>query len=282
MVGCRSLTSRPGLRTTRSKYSSAPVLICGLLIIAASPLFSAVKIQLRHGHPVVDCVYVNGHGPYRFMIDTGTEVNLIETKLARSIGLAATFRSELASAAGVTAVPGGEGFNVSLDSVRSDGQDFLFMDLGAIRDLWPDIQGVLGQMFLSQFDYTLDLRGKSLEFGKFDRTGTRAQFKNVHGRGVVSTSLGDLILDSGVARLVLFGVEPEVRSLYKSELRTLTGSQKIGEASSKRLVIEGRNIWRGDAVAIPHPAESGADGLLPLNLFKMIYVCNSEGYLVFE
>lgn len=45
-------------------------LICSL-IIAAGPLFGAVKMQVRDGHPIVDGVYVNGNGPYRFLVDTG-------------------------------------------------------------------------------------------------------------------------------------------------------------------------------------------------------------------
>jgi hypothetical protein len=57
------------------------LLICSF-IIAAVPALSEVKMQVRDGHPIVDGVYVNGHGPYRFLVDTGTNVNLIETDLA--------------------------------------------------------------------------------------------------------------------------------------------------------------------------------------------------------
>lgn len=98
----------------------------------------------------------------------------------------------------------------------------------------------------------------------------------------VSTSLGDLVLDSGAARLVLFGVEPDIALGGKNVLRTVAGSQEIGIVSSKALIIEGRTFWRGDAVAIPKRAEQGVDGLLPLSLFKAIYVFNSEGYVVFD
>lgn len=45
------------------------------------PLFGGVRMQLRGGHPIVDGVYVNGNGPYRFFVDTGTSVNLIEANL---------------------------------------------------------------------------------------------------------------------------------------------------------------------------------------------------------
>jgi hypothetical protein len=51
--------------------------------------------------------------------------------------------------------------------------------------------------------------------------------------------------------------------------------------SGKPLIIEGRKISRGDAVAIPNRTP-GVDGLLPLSLFKAIYFCNSQRYVVFD
>jgi hypothetical protein len=250
--------------------------------IAAGPLFGGVRIQVREGRPVVDGIYVNGHGPYRFLIDTGTNVNLIETGLARKIGMNATFRTHLASSAGKIETPGSDGNEVVLDLVQSEGQKFLFSGLEAIHNSSPDIQGVLGQWFLAQFDYTLDLRGKRLEFGKQDRGGTRTRFEMINARLVVSTSLGHLALDSGSGRLVLFGVKPDFGSDRAGELRTVSGAQQVGTVSSTRLIIEGRRIWSGNAVAMPGRTEPGVAGLLPTSFFKVIYVCNSEGYVVFE
>jgi hypothetical protein len=53
----------------------------------------------------------------------------------------------------------------------------------------------LGEWCLSRFDYTLDLPGKRLEFGKQDHSGTRIPYKIVNARPLFSTSLGDLALD---------------------------------------------------------------------------------------
>jgi hypothetical protein len=64
-------------------------------------------------------------------------------------------------------------------------------------------------------------------------------------------------------------------------VRTVTGSQAAGKVS-KSLTVEGRTFWRSDAVAMPGSGEHGVAGLLPLGMFKSIYVCNSEGFIVFE
>jgi hypothetical protein len=272
--------SAPQTAPMRHTNHNIQFLICSL-IIGAVPLFGEVKMQVRDGHPVVDGVYVNGHGPYRFLVDTGTNVDLIETSLAQSIGLTATYWTELASSTGVTVVPGSKEIEVSLDSVKTERQEFLFMRL-PFHDRWPDIQGTLGQAFLWQLDYTLDLRGKRLVFGKPDSTGTRVPFRMINGRMAVSTNAGELVLDSGAERLVLFGVKPDPGFTDQGEMRTSTGSGKIGMVSGRLLTIAGRKIRRGDAVAIPNRNEPEIDGLMPLSLFKTIYVCNSENYVVFE
>jgi hypothetical protein len=186
----------------------------------------------------------------------------------------------VASSAGKTPLPGSDENKVELSSVKAKDQKFLFSGLDAIHDLLPDVQGLLRQWFLSGFDYLLDIHSKRLEFGKQDRNGTRARFTMPNGRTALSTSLGYLVMDSGAGRLVLFGVDPDRRN--HGYVPTFAGSQRIGLPSS-RLVIEGRNIWHGDAITIPNrAAEPGVAGLMPLSLFKTIYVCNSEGYVVFE
>lgn len=228
---------------------------------------------------MVDNVFVNGHGPYRFIVDTGTNVNLIDSALARAIDMKAAFRVELISAVGASALPGSDTNEISLGSVHADKQQFLFTDLREMRQNFPEVKGVLGQLFLGRFDYRIDLRGKRLQFGTQNPTGKRTTFTVRSGRTSVTTSLGDLVLDSGTDRLVLFGVEPgrDSGDYYKS----VTGSRFVGTVSSN-LAIEGRSLWHGDAVALPNRAEPGVAGLMPVSLFRAVYVSNSEGFVVFE
>jgi predicted aspartyl protease len=250
--------------------------------LASSPAQRATHLQVKDGLPIVDRVYVNGHGPYRFLVDTGTNSNLVDPELARSIGMNETFQAELTSAAGNICTAGNDGNTVALDNARAQDQRFLFSNLAAIRYFSRDIQGVLGQWFLSRFDYLLDLRRKRLEFGKQAPKGPRAQIKTINDLPVLSTNLGDLILDSGSARVVLFGVEPSIAVGSKRKWRTVAGSLEAGMSFDRELIVGRRTIWRGDAVAIPGQEEPGLAGLVPLSLFKAIYVCNSEGYIIFK
>jgi hypothetical protein len=252
--------------------------LTGLLVIG--PAGGAVKLQVIEGRPVVGGVYVNGHGPYCFLLDTGTTLNHLDPKLAHSIGLEPTFRTGLLTSTGVISAPGAGGIVVALDSVRADDQTFLFAGVEVVRHLAPDVEGVLGEAFLSQFDYLLDLRGKRIEFGKREPgpTQIRAPLRMTEGRPMVSTNLGVLVLDSGTHWVTLFGVEA---ASVTHELITMSGTLKLGTVA-RRLEIGGRTFWRGDAIAVPQSAEAVAGGLLPVSLFKAVYVCNSEGYVIFD
>ncbi len=255
-------------------------MLSALIAMLRGPAGAAVKIRLFDGRPVVSVVYLNHHGPYRFLVDTGTTMNHLDPRLAKSIGLRPTFRTELLTSIGTTSIRGAGGIEVVLGPVRADAQTFLFGGLDNIRRSFPDVQGVLGQEFLSRFDYLLDLRGRRLEFGTPERAPmeNRVPFQSVAGRPAVSTSLGSLVLDSGAAGVILFGGRAVALT---HEMFTMTGSLRVGTISGT-LVIDGRTFWRGNAVVLPRADKAGAEGLLPLSLFKAVYVCNSEGYLVFH
>jgi hypothetical protein len=252
--------------------------ICSLLV-AAGPLLGSVKLEVREGCPIVDGVYVNGHGPYRFLLDTGTQLNHLDPKLAKSIGLKGSLRVEVISSFAVAQAPAAEGIEIALESVKAGGQKMVFSDLAVVHRLGFDIKGVLGQEFLSRFDYLLDLRAKRIEFSKQDRAGTRAEFQTIHGQPAVLTSLGRLLLDSGTAWVVLFGVEAAPGT---NDILTLAGSSKAGSVPRKPLIIEGRTIRYDELVAVPGGNEAGVAGLLPVSLFKSVYICNSEGYVVLD
>jgi len=253
--------------------------VLAILSSGLSPLRAAVKLLLRDGRPVADGIYVNGHGPFRFLIDTGSNINLIQDDLAANIGMASGFTVEMASAAGKTSLAGSDSNQIVLDTASATGQRFLFSSLKVIHRQSPDVQGVLGQWFLSGFDYSLDLKARRLDFGPQIVSGTRIVFRNVNARPVFTTSLGELALDSGQPILVLFGTAPP---LANYRLLTLAGAQTVGAIEGKRLTIQGKAYGSGQALAVPARPEDGVDGLMPISLFQSIYICNSRGFAVFR
>ena len=259
---------------------AARLLVC-FLGASTFSLSGMVKIHLLEGRPTVNGVYINGQGPYRFLIDTGANTNLIAAGLAANIGVKATFRTRFASVSGEKAALGSQGNAITLDSAQAIGQEFLLIDTGSSRVFSGDVQGLLSQAFLARFDYRLDLERKWLSFGEQAPAGTRSAFQSINGRPAVSTSLGRLVLDSGAAAVVIGGAKIAPASGARAELRSAAGPQTV-TLRSARLVLEGRTIWKGNAVALPQRLDPGVDGLLPIRFFRSVYVCNSGGYIVWE
>src|ERR1700685_4434566 len=96
---------------------------------ALPPLDGSIRLNTIAGIPVVDGVFLSGHGPYRFLLDTGAQTNQVEASIARKIGLATTFQVKMATAAGVIPVDGGRVAEVSLGSASASSQEFLFTTL---------------------------------------------------------------------------------------------------------------------------------------------------------
>jgi hypothetical protein len=239
-----------------------------------------IELLLIGPHPVVDCVLLNGQGPFRFLIDTGAQANMLDPKVAQSAGLRSSSEARMVSAAGAATVAAADDLEVALGSVKADHQHFLFGGMETIRRLIPGIQGVIGQDFLSHFDYLLDFQNRRLKFGKAERAGTRVKIQTVHGVPALSTSLGLLLLDSGAPQLMLFGRNTGERF---EKLGLVTGSVDTTPGIFEPLVIEGRTIRYPKAVITPSSIKNvEAAGLLPTNLFKAVYVCNSGAYAVLD
>ncbi len=141
----------------------------------------------------MDGVYVNGHGALPgSLLDTGTVLNHLDPKLAKSIGLKASLRVEVISAFAVAQAPAAEGIEIALESAKAGGQRIVFSGPGD-RSPPPGVRhkGNPGAgSFCRRFDYLLDFRAKRLEFSKLDRTGTRAELQTIHGQPALSTKPG--------------------------------------------------------------------------------------------
>jgi hypothetical protein len=249
------------------------------LIAAAqtTELGAVVPLEVRDGRPVVK-VCVNGHGPFRFLLDTGSTLNQLDPRIAASIGLVPSFHTRLTSSTGVIEVSGSEGNDLQLGPTSGDQQIVLLNSADGLHQIASDIQGVLGQIFLSRFDYLLDMRTKQLVLGASAPAGTKMMFTIVAGRPVIPTSLGALVLDSGAHVLTRFGV----RGFEDGrQMATAAGTAGVSTIPST-LTIGGRTFWRGEAIAVPQSTETDVQGLLPIASFKKIYVSNSAGYLILD
>jgi len=247
---------------------------------ALPPLDGSIRLNTISGIPVVDGVFLNGHGPYRFVLDTGAQTNQVDESVARKIGLTTTFQVKMATAAGVIPVDGGRTAEVSLGSASASNQEFLFTSLDGAHVLSTEIKGVLGQEFLAHFDYLLDFAKHRLVFGEPAPEGGRwVGFETIDSCPVIETSEGKLVLDSGANSTILYRSSPP--SADGSMIRTASGTAPVSTIQGLRLKIAGREYHPANAASIPRALLKG-DGLLPASLFRAIYISNSSKYVILD
>ena len=203
----------------------------------------------------------------------------MEASLARKLGLAPSFQVALDTRLGLTRAPGGRVAEVTLGSATATNQEFLFTSMEAVHALSPGIQGVLGQEFLSHFDYLLDFRGRRLIFGAAVPDGARIPVRMIDGRMALTTSYGDLVLDSGAETLVLF--RTPVSSTPGGTIRTSSGVRAVSMVQEAIVRVGAKSYRPVMAASADNPA-APEDGLLPASLLSSIFVSNSGRYVIAE
>ena len=234
----------------------------------------AVQLQMLSGLPVATAVYINGQGPFRFLVDTCSQTNALDLGLARKLGIQPKSELELQTPAGVTRARAATVSAVRLGSAERTFQEFLLTDHSRYGNL--NVQGILGQGFLRHFDYLIDLKQRQLTFGAPSPSGERTSFSSISGCMVLRTSLGGLMLDSGTDSLLLFRLSAQRRM---SAVTSANGSYEVAVDYAPSLRIGTRNYYPREALF--HPVKDPpAAGLLPVSLFHAVYVSNSGGYVV--
>jgi predicted aspartyl protease len=277
------------------------LLLCrpGVCIFADQPdaRRSPIRFKLERNFLITVPVFVNGAGPFDFMLDTGTNTTILHPEFARQLGLRPIDRLLLVTVAGSRAVPRSRLERLTLGPRTVTGVEVLWTDLGEIRALAPRICGVLGQNFLSRFNYLIDYAGRRIEFEEGDELervlrGARLTLETDEDQALVVAQPATpgrkalrFALDSGTTTLVLFA--PAVERLAPD---IVSDGGPFGRAATiagaSRLVM-GRlgHLRLGSEVLTDLPAALVTaarveDGLLPLSLFRAVYFNHRVGFVI--
>lgn len=241
------------------------------------PADGSLKISVLSGRPVADGIFLNGQGPFRFLIDTGAQTNQVDAAIAGKLRLKPTFRAEIATVTGSAMVSGGRLAQVTLGPASATDQEFLFTTLDSIHTLSSSIQGVLGQEFLARFDYLLDFAGRRIVFNAAEpEGGSRTALNMVGGRPAIESDRGTLVLDSGTEVAILFAA---ATGKSGAQVLTASGSSAAISAMSNFKFQSGGHSWSTSAASVPQTSAEEA-GVVPASLFRAVYVSNSGKYVV--
>lgn len=277
---------------------------------SASPAAATASVVPFDAMPegqIVVPLYVDGTGPWRFLIDTGSSRSAISEALAAKIGMPLVAQTAMTTGSGTSMRPVARLTNLTVGCARAQALLAPTLSAAELRRLGSGVVGVLGQDFLSRFSFTIDYRSNLLiwEFGEGDGQDThgsqggqtrqvRLPLREADGRFLVDLPMPmrtSLVPASAADSMVLFSSAGTTRLLANTapdigSLLPVEGQNAARLVRLKHLQIGAAVLW--DVPAMVLVGMNGTedvpegDGLLPLSLFARVTFNPRLGYLELE
>ena len=274
---------------------------------------ASVTPRLVRDALIVIPVRINQAGPFDFMVDTGSQVTVIDPSLASELNLKAQGRVGLVSVVNFAQASATVLDTLEADSHVIEKSPAIVQDLRPIQAADPHIRGVLGESFLAHFDLFVDyghkllcldetsamrdsVRGERISFIRPQHPEDELPFLERLVDSVRLSGTGKqpilLQLDSGSDGPILYpgSDQPEVQALVQSA--TLQGANTT-DAQRAFAVLPTQTMQIGNrilthvslvtpvAVAKNLPRQR-EDGLLPTVLFQRVLISGRGHFVVFD
>ena len=256
-----------------------------------------VRFHLRDKYLMIVDATVNDSGPFKFLVDTGTSRTVIDPSLARQLRVPVTGEVSLT---GILHQRQDKLIRIEtlrLGGLSSSGLTAVVDRLARQKMLAPGIRGVLGEDFLSRFDFLINYKERWLRFGGPPPAGERCRFEAIGQHDGSPTTNRLLIwtnlMDAGGARVLLqLDTGAKVPELFPTSHDSLSSGQWEGTMAvsdgadevtidSNTALKIGSTVVRGlDVVQSRRSLTFDADGLLPAAIFRTIYISHSGGFVI--
>jgi Aspartyl protease len=272
---------------------------------------ASLPFRFVNRHQIVLAVSINHTGPYNFLLDSGTQITMIDPSLAAALHLDTQGAAVIA----------GEGFRQSASFAQLDlveagshavaNQKVLVYDLQNLHSADLHMQGILGEDFLEHFDMLIDNAHRLLCLD--NSAAIRAEVKGPHipliataepedgvaqpSLLIIAASLSDgmrparLLLDSGAQAPILYNTSQYMVLQFSHNVplrgRGLDGEQRIFSALPPQVVkIGSLQLFRVPffmLAGIQKDARAkGFDGVLPTGLFRRVFIDHADHFAVLE
>ncbi len=116
----------------------------------------AVPFHSINRHEMVIGVTINHSGPYAFLLDTGTQVTVVDQALAAELNLRSTGKADVAGVSfrGAAILAKLETLEVGEHMVSDQG--VLVYDMSSVQNAGFGVRGLLGDDFLSRYDVLIN------------------------------------------------------------------------------------------------------------------------------
>lgn len=256
-----------------------------------------IRFRLLHDTLVVVSVKAGHQGPFDFILDTGAPATVIDRSLADKLALSGSGKSVQVSFAGRQTMVKSSISTIALGEAQVENQRVLIEDLSGLRKIDNRILGIVGQEFLSHFNYLLDYRKRSIQMERGNEIrdaieGSPIPMERRQNQLIIEaqtnsnhTGVLRLVVDSGATFLVLMpGVARQLGfpTLENRWEQTANDSVAVHAGVVPLLTIGEERLNKIRAVVSAKPTTIFRDGLLPTVLFQAVYFNNREGFLMFN
>jgi predicted aspartyl protease len=257
-----------------------PVLVTMSVIPAAAADRSrtgGVPLSIDGKGGVMVEVQVNDAGPFRFLIDTGAARSVVADDLAAAVGAPAVAKTAVVTSGGSDTRLVVRLDSIRLSSVKVDAVLAPVVPAPQLARLGRGVRGLLGQDFLSAFNYTLDYRRARLTWDEALSCGGRdaVRMQPSEGRFTMLLHTGDgramqVVPDSG-AEVPVFFRDFGLGSASAAAMVTGLGAgiRAVVRSTLPELRVGGVTLRDLDAYLVERP-DAGADAVLPLHGFSSV------------
>jgi hypothetical protein len=256
-----------------------------------------LPFRLVHNTIVIVSLTANGEGPFDFVLDTGTDTTLVDPLLAARLSLPVAGKIRLNSLGGSKTVTSTVLQRLTAGPAQVQNLQVLIQDLSEARKIDPLITGIVGQNFLSHFNYLLDYQAHSIQFELSTEIRTAIEGDSVlidtnGNRMIVVATVQSsdrarlrLTLDSGASAVIFVGQPSQVTGLRENKVGMGTDAGFRALAGRVNLLTVGSAQFRDVQVLLCREPDYWGqieDGVLPTALFRALYVNNKEGFVIFN
>jgi hypothetical protein len=266
---------------------------------------ASLPFHVVNRQQIVVPVSINHEGPYTFLVDTGNQMTMLDTSLAKELHLSTSGSVQVNGTGYVDTATFAEVERIEAGSSSLAGQRVVVYNLHNLG-----VQGVLGVDFLGHFDMLIDYAHKVLcldESGQMKGSVKGQQVPLVQGdSGADRSGVGHSMI---VSVRVKDGMRPVRMKLDSGAvtgcLYDPSGYMDMGVGSDKRVIGSGTNgNLRSFSTMKPQTVKVGSveveqvaflsvaggrrdgrapafDGLLPTGLFRWVFVSQREQVAVF-
>lgn len=272
----------------RSCRSLRLVLVAGVLCVSAATAGATDRsrvspFDLHDGGDIVVRVTLNGNGPFRFLLDTGSSRSAVSASVANALMLVPLADTTLITPTGQSERPIAVLRRLELGAAPPTNVLAMIVPDAELQSS-RGVDGIVGQDVLGSLTYTIDYVNRHIVWHvtpPTDVDGHRLPlWRSDYGLLVTlpqRSGIEDLhfVPDTGANGWVLFADErrlPSTTSLGTASVHSLSGARSAASAIIEELWVGAITFRNQRAVIITRdwPVRLPGDGLLPLHLFARV------------